>query len=392
MILQQHNMKEKFLLNRDIVYLNHGSYGACPKAIFQDYQHWQSKLEAEPVQFLTKKYYDALSVSKQALAEFIGCNKDDFFFLQNPTTAMNQVVKSLPLQPGDEVLSTNHEYGAIDKTFDFYSRKTGFVCRRQNISLPLLSKEQFIDEFWKGYNERTKVVFLSHLTSTTALIFPVKEICQRAKQLGLLTVIDGAHVPGHIPLNLHEVQPDYYTGTLHKWLLSPKGCSFLYVRNELQQKIEPLIVSWGYETDLPTKSKFLEENEMQGTRDVSAFLTVPAIFQFFKENNMQEKQSVCRQTILEQYPLFCELLNTRPLCKVSDEFLGQMCSIPIRAKDPFQLKELLYNKYKIEIPVMQRRDETYLRISYQVYNTLDELEYLKEVIGQLLADRFLTEH
>ncbi|HYK46108.1 MAG TPA: aminotransferase class V-fold PLP-dependent enzyme [Parafilimonas sp.] len=392
MILQQHNMKEKFLLNRDIVYLNHGSYGACPKAIFQDYQNWQVKLEAEPVQFLTKKYYDALSVSKQALAEFIGCNNDDFFFLQNPTTAMNQVVKSLPLQPGDEVLSTNHEYGAIDKTFDFYSRKTGFVCRRQNISLPLLSKEQFIDEFWKGYNERTKVVFLSHLTSTTALIFPVKEICQRAKQLGLLTVIDGAHVPGHIPLNLHEVQPDYYTGTLHKWLLSPKGCSFLYVRNELQQKIEPLIVSWGYETDLPTKSKFLEENEMQGTRDVSAFLTVPAIFQFFKENNMQEKQSVCRQTILEQYPLFCELLDTRPLCKASDEFLGQMCSLPIRAKDPFQLKELLYNKYKIEIPVMQRRDETYLRISYQVYNTLDELEYLKEVIGQLLADRVLTEH
>ena len=385
-------MKEKFLLNSDIAYLNHGSYGACPKVIFQDYQNWQSKLEAEPVQFLTKKYYDALSVSKQALAEFIGCNKDDFFFLQNPTTAMNQVVKSLPLQPGDEVLSTNHEYGAIDKTFDFYSRKKGFVCRRQNISLPLLSKEQFLDEFWKGYNERTKVVFLSHFTSTTALIFPVKEICQRAKELGLLTVIDGAHVPGHIHLNLREVQPDYYTGTLHKWLLSPKGCSFLYVRNELQEKIEPLIVSWGYETDRPSKSKFLEENEMQGTRDVSAFLTVPAIFRFFKENNMQQKQSACRQTILEQYPLFCELLNTTPLCKLSDEFLGQMCSIPIRPKDPFQLKELLYNKYKIEIPVMKRGDETYLRISYQVYNTLDELEYLKEVIGHLLADRVLTEY
>ena len=376
-------MKEKFLLNPDIVYLNHGSYGACPKAIFQEYQNWQLKLEAEPVQFLTKKYYDALSVSKQTLAEFIGCNKDDFFFLQNPTTAMNQVVKSLPLQPGDEVLSTNHEYGAIDKTFDFYSRKAGFVCRRQNISLPLLSKEQFIDEFWTGYNERTKVVFLSHLTSTTALIFPVKEICQRARKLGLLTVIDGAHVPGHVPLNLQEVQPDYYTGTLHKWLLSPKGCSFLYVRNELQHKMEPLIVSWGYETDWPSKSKFLEENEMQGTRDVSAFLTVPAILQFFKENNIQQKQSVCRQMILEQYPLFCELLNTALLCKVSDEFLGQMCSIPIRPKDPFQLKELLYNKYKIEIPVMQRGDETYLRISYQVYNTLDEIEYLKQVIGQL---------
>jgi isopenicillin-N epimerase len=224
-------MKEKFLLNSDIAYLNHGSYGACPKVIFQDYQNWQSKLEAEPVQFLTKKYYDALSVSKQALAEFIGCNKDDFFFLQNPTTAMNQVVKSLPLQPGDEVLSTNHEYGAIDKTFDFYSRKKGFVCRRQNISLPLLSKEQFLDEFWKGYNERTKVVFLSHFTSTTALIFPVKEICQRAKELGLLTVIDGAHVPGHIHLNLQGSATRLLYRHTSQMAFEPEGM-FVFVRTE----------------------------------------------------------------------------------------------------------------------------------------------------------------
>jgi len=169
------------------------------------------------------------------------------------------------------VLTTNHEYGAMDKTLDFYSKKTGFVCRRQNISLPLLSKEQFIEDFWKGYNEKTKVVFLSHFTSTTALIFPVEDICRRAKELGLITIVDGAHVPGHIALNLGELQADFYTGTLHKWLLSPKGCSFLYVNKSFQDKIEPLIISWGYETAYPTKSKFLEENEMQGTRDVAAF-------------------------------------------------------------------------------------------------------------------------
>jgi len=347
------------------------------------YQYWQRALEAEPVQFLTKKYYDALLVSKQQLGNFIGCSHEDFFFVQNPTTAVNQVVKSLRLQPGDEVLTTNHEYGAMDKTLDFYSKKTGFVCRRQNISLPLLSKEQFIEDFWKGYNEKTKVVFLSHFTSTTALIFPVEDICRRAKELGLITIVDGAHVPGHIALNLGELQVDFYTGTLHKWLLSPKGCSFLYVNKSFQDKIEPLIISWGYETAYPTKSKFLEENEMQGTRDVAAFLTVPVIMQFFKENNMQEKQLACRQMILQQYPLFCELLKTKPLCKVSDEFLGQMCSIPITTKEPLQLKETLYNKYKIEIPVMQRGDDIYLRISYQVYNTPDELEFLKEVITQL---------
>ncbi len=377
-----HNIKEQFLLNPEITFLNHGSFGACPKPVFENYQQWQRLLEAEPIQFLTKKYYDALAVSKQMLAAYINCEAQDFFFLQNPTTAINQVVKSLGLKQGDEVLTTNHEYGAMDKTFDFYSKKYGFVNRRQNISLPLLSKEQFIEEFWKGYNERTRAIFISHCTSTTALVFPVKEICDRAKELGLITIVDGAHVPGHVPLDIKDLKADFYTGTVHKWLLSPKGCTFLYVDKDYQNSIEPLIISWGYETAMPTKSKFLEENEMQGTRDATSYLTIPAIMKFFDEYNMKERFAACRQMILEQYPVFCELLKTKPLCKLSGEFSGQMCSIPIQTKNPFQLKEILYNKYKIEIPVMQRGSETYLRISYQVYNTPEELEYLKDTLQQ----------
>lgn len=376
------NIKEQFLLNPEITFLNHGSFGACPKPVFENYQQWQRDLEAEPIQFLTKKYYDALAVSKQMLAAYINCEPQDFFFLQNPTTAINQVVKSLGLKQGDEVLTTNHEYGAMDKTFDFYSKKYGFVNRRQNISLPLLSKEQFIEEFWKGYNERTRAIFISHCTSTTALVFPVKEICDRARELGLITIVDGAHVPGHVPLDIKELKADFYTGTVHKWLLSPKGCTFLYVDKDYQNSIEPLIISWGYETAMPTKSKFLEENEMQGTRDATSYLTIPAIMKFFDEYNMKERLAACRQMILEQYPVFCELLKTKPLCKLSGEFSGQMCSIPIQTKNPFQLKEILYNKYKIEIHVMQRGSETYLRISYQVYNAPEELEYLKETLQQ----------
>jgi isopenicillin-N epimerase len=376
------NIKEQFYLNPEITFLNHGSFGACPKPVLENYQSWQRALEAEPIQFLTKKYYESLLVSKKLLAKYIGCDHDDFFFIQNPTTAINQVVKSLNLKEGDEVLTTNHEYGAMDKTFDFYSKKYGFVNRRQNISLPLVTKEQFIEEFWKGYTAKTKAIFISHCTSTTALIFPVKEICDRAKELGLITIVDGAHVPGHIALNLQQLQADFYTGTLHKWLLAPKGCTFLYVNKNFQNLIEPLIISWGYETAYPTKSKFLEENEMQGTRDISAYLTVPAIMNFFDENNMQERQAACRKMILEQYPVFCELLQTKALCNMSDEFLAQMCSIPITTKNPLQLKETLYNKYKIEIPVMQRGNETYLRISYQVYNTPGDLAYLKDTLNQ----------
>lgn len=381
--MSMNSIKDQFLLDPEIRYLNHGSFGACPKPILENYQFWQNLLEREPVQFITKTAPEALSVSKQALAKYIGCNAEDFFFIPNPTMAVNQVVKSLNFQPGDEVLSTNLEYGAIDKTFEFYSKKNGFTYRKQNISLPLVSKEKFIEEFWKGYNEKTKAISIGQCTSATALIFPVKEICEKAKELGLITIVDGAHIPGHIPLNLHEIKADFYTGTLHKWLLGPKGSTFLYVNKNFQNRLEPLIISWGYEAAKPTKSKFLEENEMQGTRDISAFLTAPAIMNFFEENEMEQRQAECRKVVLEQYPQFCELLRTEPLSPVTEEFLGQMCSIPIKTENPVALKETLYNDYKIEIPVMFARDQTYLRISYQVYNTIDDLEYLKETIHKL---------
>lgn len=377
------SIKDQFLLDPEIRYLNHGSFGACPKPILENYQFWQNLLEREPVQFITKTAPEALSVSKQALAKYIGCDTEDFFFIPNPTMAVNQVVKSLNFQPGDKVLSTNLEYGAIDKTFEFYSKKNGFTYRKQNISLPLVSKEKFIEEFWKGYNEKTKAISIGQCTSATALIFPVKEICEKAKELGLITIVDGAHIPGHIPLNLHEIKADFYTGTLHKWLLGPKGSTFLYVNKNFQNRLEPLIISWGYEAAKPTKSKFLEENEMQGTRDISAFLTAPAIMNFFEENEMEQRQAECRKVVLEQYPQFCELLRTEPLSPVTEEFLGQMCSIPIKTENPVALKETLYNDYKIEIPVMFARDQTYLRISYQVYNRIDDLEYLKETIHKL---------
>ena len=377
------SIKEQFLLDPAVTYLNHGSFGACPKPILENYQYWQSTLEREPVQFITKIAPEALLTSKQALSKYIGCNHEDFFFTQNPTMAVNQVVKSLNFQPGDEVLTTNLEYGAIDKTFEFYSKKYGFTYRKQNISLPLISTEKFIEEFWNGYNKKTKAISLGHCTSATALVFPVKEICERAKELGLITIIDGAHIPGHIPLNLSEIKADFYTGTLHKWLLGPKGSTFLFVNKNFQNLLEPLIISWGYEAANPTKSKFLEENEMQGTRDISAFLTVPAIMKFFDENDMGKRTAECRKVILQQYPVFCELLKTKPLCPLSEEFLGQMCSVPIRTDNPFQLKETLYNDYHIEIPVMQRDNECYLRISYQAYNSLEDLEYLKETIKKL---------
>lgn len=377
-------MKSQFLLDTTITFLNHGSFGACPKPVFEEFQRLQLELENEPVNFIQKKLPVYLKEAKKPLAKFIGCDAEDFFFTPNPTFAVNTIMRSLKLQKGDEILTTNHEYGAMDRTWNFYCKKSGAKYIRQEISLPIVSKEQIIEEFWKGYNENTKVIFLNQISSSTALIFPVKEICDKAQQLGLITIVDGAHVPGHIDLNIQELNPDFYTGTLHKWMLAPKGSSFLYVKKEFQTDIDPLVVSWGYESLAPSDSQFLDYHEYQGTNDHSAYLCTPKVIQFLEENNWKEKSKVCRKIVLENYQRFCDLVGTQPICPISEEFLGQMASIPIRTEKPMELKELLYSKYKIQIPIMPLNDKIYIRYSINVYNSQEDLEVLYQAITDII--------
>lgn len=378
-------MKSQFLLDPKITYLNHGSFGACPKPIFDNYQQWQRELETEPVQFITKNAFRYLKESKQALASFVGCKAQDFFFTPNPTFAINVIMRSLDLKPGDEILATDHEYGAMDRTWNFYSKKTGAKYVRANISLPIVSKEQTIEEFWSNYSPKTKVIFINHMSSATALIFPVKEICDKAKSLGLITIVDGAHVPGHIDLNIGALDPDFYTGTAHKWMLTPKGSSFLYVKKQYQEMLDPLVVSWGYESDNPGESQFLDYHEHQGTRDISAYLTIPAAIRFLGGNNWKNETARCKQMILDNYGSFCDLLGTKPICPITAEFLGQMCSVPVQTENPLALKELLFDKYQIEIPVMKIGNHTFVRISLNGYNTQADLEKLRSALSEIKA-------
>jgi isopenicillin-N epimerase len=377
-------MKSQFLLNPNITFLNHGSFGACPKPIFEELQRFQLELESDPVDFIQRKQPHYLKVARESLAEFVGCNAKDLFFTTNPTFAINVIMRSIKLNEGDEILSTNHEYGAMDRTWNFYCKKSGAKYIRQEISLPIVSKEQIIDEFWKGYNKNTKVVFLNQMSSATALIFPVKEICAKAKELGLITIIDGAHVPGHIDLNIADLNPDYYTGTLHKWMLAPKGSSFLYVRPELQKDLEPLVVSWGYESLSPGESQFLDYHELQGTRDVSAFLCTPKVVAFLEQNNWKDVSFRCKQIVLDNYKRFCDLLNTKPLCPITTEFLGQMASVPINTDRPSELKELLFSKYKIQIPVMPLNGNYYIRYSINAYNSQADLDVLYQALKDIV--------
>ena len=379
-------MKSQFLLDTEITFLNHGSFGACPKPIFENYQYWQLELEKEPVQFIQKNSAQYLKTSKDALANYIGCSSDDFFYTTNPTVAVNTVLRSLNLEEGDEVLTTNHEYGAMDRTWSYFSKKKGIKYIRQNISLPILSKEQILNEFWSGYTSKTKIIFISHISSVTALVFPVKEICEKARELGLITIIDGAHVPGQLDLNIQELNPDFYTGALHKWMLAPKGVSFLYVKKTFQNSIDPLVVSWGYESESPSDSQFLDYHQHQGTRDISAFLTIPKAIEFLRVNNWEERAASCRKLIRDNYNKFCELLNSKPICPVTSEFLVQMCSIPIRTTKPLELKETLFNKYKIEIPVMKLEDKFFLRIAINGYNSQQDLEILREALEDIIEN------
>ena len=374
------------MLRPEITYLNFGAYGSCPAPVFENYQNWQLELEREPAQFIGFNGPSYLKKSREALAAFINCNADDIVYVSNPSYAINIIAKSLILNKGDEVLSTNLEYGALDRTWNFYCSKAGAVYRRQSIELPLVSKDQFISDFYKGLSEKTKVVFLGQITSATALIFPVKEICEIARAKGLMTIIDGAHVPGHIPLDISALKPDIYTGTCHKWMCTPKGCSFLYVKKELQDLFDPLVISWGYQARYPSASQFLDYHQMQGTRDFSAFLTVPKAIGFMKENQWDKVAADCRGLAHKNYERFCALMNSKPLCPVSDEFLGQMCSIPVSTHKPEQLQRHLFEKYNIEIPVMKQDDQIYIRYSIQGFNSQEDLDKLYRALNDIILN------
>jgi isopenicillin-N epimerase len=384
-------LKQQFLLDPGITYLNFGSFGACPEPVFRDYQNWQLLLEREAVQFIAVKGVEYLKTSRQALAAYVNCNADDLVYVTNPSYAINIVAKSFQLNEGDEILSTNLEYGALDRTWNYYCKKRNAKYIRQPIDLPVLSKEAIIEQFWKGYTDKTKAIFISQITSSTALILPVKEICAMAKEKGLLTIVDGAHVPGHIPLDLSEIQADIYTGACHKWMMTPKGCSFLYVKREFQHLFDPLVVSWGYDSAAPSHSQFLDYHQMQGTRDFSAFLTVPKAIEFMKEHDWPQVAAECRELARINYQKFCDLLGAVPLSPVSGAFMGQICSIPVKTKVPEKLQTHLYERYKIEIPVMRHNEHVFIRYSVNAFNSQADLDRLYTALQEIIIESELLE-
>ena len=255
------------------------------------------------------------------------------------------------------------------------------------ITLPISSKEQTIDEFFKNVSSKTRAIFISQITSSTALILPVKEICERAKELDLITIVDGAHVPGHIDLDLSKLKVDIYTGACHKWMLAPKGCSFLYINEEFKNRFDPLIISWGYNVN----SNFSDHHELQGTRDYSAFLTIPTAVQFLKNNDWKSVSNTCKQMVLSNYEKTASILNGKPICPVSADYLGQICSSSVKTVAPERLKAILYNEFNIEVPIMELNDSIYLRFSAQAYIDQNDIDLLHQALETIKKQTNLIE-
>lgn len=381
--MQNDTLKSQFHLRSDITFLNFGSFGACPKPIFERYQQFQLELEQEPVQFITVNGSKYLQQSREALGAYIHCSADDLVFVTNPSYGVNIIAKSLKLQPGDEVLTTNIEYGACDKTWAYYCEKAGATYVRQNIPFPFTTKEDFVEQFFKGLTDKTKLIFISHITSATGLRLPVEEICRIAKAKGLMTFVDGAHAPGQIPLDLSTLEADIYTGACHKWMMTPKGCSFLYVKKEMQPLFDPLIISWGYKAAFPSHSQFLDYHQLQGTRDFSAFLTIPAAISFMQANDWDRLAADCRKLVRDNAARFCKLLHAEPLAPINEDFLVQLYSTRVQTKEPEKLQRHLFEKYNIEVPVMRQDDKVYIRYSIQAFNTQEDLDVLYNALEEI---------
>ena len=377
----KNNIRNQFILDPDITFLNHGSFGACPKPIFEDYQHWQKKLEQQPVLFSTDIVYKQLKKSRTALGGFVGCDEQDLIFFQNPTTAVSNIILSLNLKPGDEILMSNHEYGALVRAWSKWAQRHQVKIVEQEVKLPVTTRELFIDDILAGVTQRTKVIFLSQITSATALEFPVKSICELAREKGILTIIDGAHVPGHIDLNINELECDFYTGACHKWLCAPKGTSFLYVKKEHQSWVRPLIYSWGKDGDDPEHSEFLQDFQWQGTRDMAAFLTLPRVIEFFQKHIEAERLN-CKKLIIKTGTELARLFNT-PCVYGSIDWIHQMVSHPLPKNVSQDIKKKLWSEYRIEIPVFQWCGQRYIRVSCNVYNNAQQMEYFLNALRSL---------
>ncbi|MBU6257985.1 MAG: aminotransferase class V-fold PLP-dependent enzyme [Burkholderiales bacterium] len=380
-------MRNEFLLDPGLVFLNHGSFGACPKVVLNRLSDWYLEGERNPVEFLGRRSASLLAAARDRLAEFVHARASDLAFVANATTAVNIVARSLALRAGDEVLGTDHEYGACVAAWRAACARSGASYRSVEVPLPF-DAASWAARLLAAAGQRTRLIFASHISSPTALIFPVAELCAAARARGIATLIDGAHAPGHVDLDLDAIGADYYTGNCHKWLCAPKGTAFLHLRPEHVEAIDPLVVSWGPIAaaapdpafDAYTGTSTLERRLLWlGTRDIAPFLTVPAAIDFQREHDWPRRRQRCHELAVATLERVTARNGLAPIAPASAH--GQMVALPVRCGDAAALQRHLFERHRIEVPVTRHGERVLVRISVQAYNEASDLAALEAALA-----------
>lgn len=388
--LQPSGFEQCWGLDPSVIFLNHGSFGACPSVVLAAQQRWRSQLENEPLRFFGREWEPLLDDARSKLAAFVGADVQDLVFVPNATTGVNSVLRSLEFSPDDEILTTNHEYNACRNALDFVASRTGARVVVAKVPFPIESPQQVIEAVITQVSAQTKLALLDHITSQTGLIFPIQQLVKELHLRGIDTLVDGAHAPGMIPLNLREIGATYYTGNCHKWLCAPKGAAFLYVQQEKQSKIRPLTISHGANSPRIDKPRWQLEFDWTGTTDPTAYMCVPEAIAFMGSllpGGWTELMGRNHRLVLEARQLLCEALGVLDPCP--EEMIGAMAVVPLpstwESRDFMSVHDELFDQFSIQVQVIPwiETPRLLMRISTQIYNTFQQYEYLAMALTEL---------
>jgi isopenicillin-N epimerase len=383
-------------LDPDVIFLNHGSFGSCPREVLEFQQGYRNRLERQPVQFLVRDLEPLLDNARIALAGFVGADPDDLVFVPNATAGVNTVLRSLPFEPGDELLVTNHEYNACRNALVYAAERTGAKVLTGAVPFPLNHPDQVVEAVVGRVTSRTRLALIDHVTSQTGLIFPIADLIRELKSRGVETLVDGAHAPGMVPLNLRALGATYYTGNCHKWLCAPKTAGFLHVQKERQPAIRPLVISHGATSKRTDRSRFQVEFGWIGTWDPSACLSVPEALRVIgslRPGGWTEVMERNHALALAARERLCEALKIASPCP--DLMIGSLAAVPLpdskEKAEPVSplyadpLQDVLRNDFGIEVPVIPwpSSPKRLLRVSAQLYNALPQYERLAEALVRL---------
>lgn len=388
--LQSSSFKQLWLLDSSVTFLNHGSFGACPRTVLKAQSLLREQLENEPLRFFVREWEGLLDDARRKLAAFVGADVEDLVFVPNATTGVNSVLRSLIFHPEDEILTTNHEYNACRNALDFIASRTGARVVVAKIPFPLKSSEQILSAVIEQVSPKTRLALLDHVTSQTGLIFPIQQLVKQLQQRGVDTLVDGAHAPGMLALNLSEIGATYYTGNCHKWLCAPKSAAFLYVQRDKQPEIRPLTISHGANSPRTDKSRFQLEFDWMGTNDPTAYMCVPEAIAFMGSllpGGWDELRQRNHQLALQARQLLCEALGVSVPCP--DEMIGSMAVVPmpevLESRNFMSLRDELFDRFGIQVQVVpwQEKPKLLVRVSAQIYNTPEQYEYLGKALKEL---------